>query len=303
MQNFSALFFAALLFLTGCSRPEQPLQHTIPKSCTIYDMRQAACIDEAELLRRLSPFRVVFAGDHHAEPAMHAVLAALIEKLGKSGRNVLLANEWFTPGDDALLSQYVSGAFDGNFTDAVGWKKKAGYPFASYAPVYAAVKDTGGRLYGVNMEKDFQKALSENNLTNAAGEERRFYASLDLNLSAHRKMFAPFFSRCHARQTGEDDEACLERMYRVQVAWDSYMAQQSAALAAAQLHTPKDLLIVFAGAMHLAYGIGINARFARRSREPFVTILPVPEGTANADVGEADYLLFYPAKPAEEGDE
>ena len=61
------------------------------------------------------------------------------------------------------------------------------------------------------------------------------------------------------------DELCKERMYRVQVAWDTYMATQSAQIAKRYLKTKKDKLIVFAGAMHMEHGLGIPLRFARLS--------------------------------------
>ena len=123
--------------------------------------------------------------------------------------------------------------------------------------------------------------------------EKDFYDSLDLNMAAHRQMLAPFFGHCHSLHKGEDATACKERMYRVQVAWDSYMAKESVTLANRVLHHSSDLLMVFAGSMHFSHGLGINARFARLSREPFVTIAPVPVGTDKVDVGEADFLLFY----------
>lgn len=264
-------------------------------------MRQAGCITREALVQRLDRYRVIFLGDHHLSDSLHREQAALLDALGQGGRHVLLANEWFTPQDNALLAHYADGTYEGNFTAEIGWEKKAGYPFSSYAPLYESVRKNEGRLLGVNMDKAFQKALSENNLTAFTEEQRTFYEGLDMNLTAHRTLLAPFFSRCHAKKPGEDEAACLERMYRVQVAWDSFMGAQSARIAAARLKSPDDVLVVFAGAMHLAYGVGINARFARLSDEPFITILPVPEGTPSADIGEADFLLFYPDADTEGG--
>jgi len=302
MQYFSVLFPAVVLtFFLGCSRPDAPLQHSLPQPCRLYDMKQAACISDASLVSRLAPYQVLFVGDHHASTAMHARFAELLTTLAGEERHLLLANEWFVPEDDALLARYAGGGFEGNFTEAVGWSAKAGYPFASYEPIYGSIRNAKGKLYGINMTKAFQKAVSDNNLTAMNDAQRTFFEQLDLNLSAHRSMLAPFFAHCHAKQTGEDAQQCRERMYRVQVAWDSYMGEQSARLAATALQTPYDLLVVFAGAFHMAYGLGVNARFARRSDRPYVTILPVPEGTAAADVGEADYLLFYtPEAPSKE---
>lgn len=225
---------------------------------------------------------------------MHTKLAELLQLLARSGRHPLLANEWFTPEDDPLLEQYSSGTYEGNFTQAVHWEKKAGYPFASYAPIYESIRQVDGGLFGINMDKRFQHAISRGDENNMSASQKNFVNSLDMNLSAHRSLLSPFFAHCHARLKHENEADCRMRMYRAQVAWDSFMAQNSAALAQHELKDKDDLLLVFAGAMHLAYGLGINARFARSSPEPFVTILPVPEGTRSADVGKADFLLFYP---------
>lgn len=292
MHNFT-LLFSLLFLLASCAAPDVPPRHTLPHACQVYDLGQAACIDEASMVRRLTPYRVVFVGDHHASEAMHASFAGLLSALGESGRHVILANEWFTPEDDPLLARYAQETYEGNFTREINWSVKAGYPFASYEPIYDSVRRHGGELAGINMSKGMQKALSEHNLSSLSATQRLFYDRLDMNLTAHRDLLAPFFAHCHAPRDGETEAECTERMYRVQVAWDTYMAEQSAELFRTRLQNGDDLLVVFAGAMHLAYGTGINARFARRVEEPFVTILPVPEGTETADVGEADYLLFY----------
>lgn len=283
-----------IVIFAGCSRPEPVLEHRLPEPCTIFDMRQASCIDETELAARLLPYRIVFIGDHHTQRALHRNLAALLTRLSQGGRRLSLANEWFTPTDEALLQHYARNGFDGNFTKAIGWKEKAGYPFDSYAPIYDAVRESGGSFYGINMTREERGYISDANRTALDPQMQRFYDGLDLNLSAHKQWLAPFFAHCHKAKPSESDVECSERMYRVQVAWDSYMAAETDRLARRVLTTPEDLLVVFTGAMHLGYGLGINARFARLNREPFVTILPVPEGTKTADVGEADFLLFYP---------
>jgi uncharacterized iron-regulated protein len=287
------IFLSLLLFLAGCVEREPTLRHPLPASCAVYDMKQAKCIDERELVKRLAPCRVVFIGDHHGRSDLHQRIAGLISQLHRSGRRISLANEWFTPEDDAILRRYAKGSLRGDFPQEIGWKKKAGYPFDSYAAIYDTVRKASGGLYGINLSRKSRKAISDTNRSVMTAEERVFYDSLDLNMAAHRQMLSSFFAHCHGKHQGEDAASCQERMYRVQVAWDSYMARETAALAHKVLHRPDDLLLVFAGSMHLSHGLGINARFARLSREPFVTILPAASGTKSVDVGEADYLLFY----------
>ncbi len=293
MKSIISLLTILMILLTGCTEPNVPLEHHLPSSCTIYDMKQARCIDDRELVKRLAPYRVVFVGDHHAQMDLHQKLAKIITSLDKDGRHVSLANEWFTPEDDSLLKQYAKGSFNGDFTQAVGWKKKAGCAFESYDLMYNAVRKAHGGLYGINLTRESRKHISNADSSVMTKKEKSFYDSLDLNVTAHRQMLSPFFAHCHSLRKGEDAASCRERMYRVQVAWDSYMAKESAALVNRVQYRRSDLLMVFAGAMHFSHGLGINTRFARLSREPFVTIKPVPIGTDAADVGEADFLLFY----------
>jgi len=293
MKSIISLLTILLLLLTGCTEPNVPLEHQLPSSCTIYDMKQARCIDDRELVKRLAPYRVVFIGDHHAQTDLHQKLAKFITGLDRAGRHVSLANEWFTPEDNSLLEQYANGSFKGDFLKAIEWKKKAGCTFDSYDLMYNAIRKAHGGLYGLNMSRESRKRISNANHSVMTKEEKDFYNSLDLNVTAHRQMLVPFFSHCHSLRKGEDAASCSERMYRVQVAWDSYMAKEAESLAKRLQHHRRDLLMVFAGSMHFSYGLGINARFARLSREPFVTIKPVPTGTDTADVGEADFLLFY----------
>lgn len=281
------------MLLTGCTKPEIPLEHRLPSSCTVYDMKQARCIDDRELVKRLASYRVVFVGDHHAQTDLHQKLAKLITGFDRAGRHVSLANEWFTPEDNALLKHYAKGSFKGDFPQAVEWENKAGYAFDSYDLMYSAIRKAHGGLYGINLSRAFRKHISDANRLVMTKEEKSFYDSLDLNVAAHRQMLAPFFTHCHSPHKSEDAASCSERMYRVQVAWDSYMAKESAVLVNKAGHRHNNLLMVFAGSMHFSYGLGINTRFARLSHVPFVTIQPLPIGTDSAKVGEADYLLFY----------
>ena len=293
MKSIISLLTILVLLLTGCTEPNVPLKHQLPSSCTIYDMKQARCIDDRELVKRLAPYRVVFVGDQHAQTDLHQKLAKFIMGLDRAGRHISLANEWFTPEDNSLLKQYAKGSFKGDFSQELEWKKKVGYAFDSYDLMYNAIRNAHGGLYGINLSRESRKRISNANCSVMSKEEKNFYDSLDLNITPHRQMLSPFFAHCHSQHKGENATCWSASVRRVQVAWDSYMAKESAALLNRAHHRRSDLLMVFAGSMHFSYGLGTNARFARLSREPFVTIKPIPIGTDTADVGEADFLLFY----------
>ncbi len=255
-------------------------------------MKQAKCIDKETFIKRLEPYRVVFFGDHHNKKDLHKRFSKIIEDLANNERDISLANEWFIPQDNDALYRYITTSRTIDLTQETSWRGSHGRDFSSYKPVYETVKKYNGKLYGINISEVFRKKISRGNKNLFSVEQKNFFNSLDLDLYPHKMMLEPFFSHCHTNST-QSSETCKERMYRVQVAWDTYMAQQSAALAAKSLHKKNDLLIVFAGAMHMMYGLGINARFARLSNEPFVTILPAKQNISQAEVGVADFLIFY----------
>lgn len=289
------LLWAVLLLLAGCgTTTPSVLVHKVPVQCAYYSLLSAECITETEYIERIIPYKVIFIGDYHDSAKAHKVVLDTINGLSSKGFKVALANEWFSPQENRLLAAYAAGELDSNSSEALGWKKRVGYDFNLSEPIYKAVIREGGRLYGINMDKKFKKLISDANVSGMRPREKAFYKALDLNVSAHRQMLAPFFGHCHKTRSGETPQQCMERMYRVQVAWDTMMGEESAKLAS-QLNDD-ERLIVFVGAMHLESKLGVNLRFARKSRLPFLTVLPYPkEGMKKAEVaqGSADIVYLY----------
>lgn len=290
-----SILVITLFLFSGCGKRPAPLTHYSDCSAGgVYAMNRAQCIDDTALLEMLEPYPVIFVGDHHKSEEVHAFVASLIKGLNSRGYRVHLANEWFSPADNAVLDTYASGEIDdGNFTQKVGWKKKAGYDFDLFAPIYHAVRETGGKLYGINLDKAARKKISDANVTGMDEAERGFYRSLDLNVSAHQQLMRPFMDHCSHAKNGQ---TCAERMYRVQVAWDTKMGEESAKLAKEVLAVPQEKLVVFIGAMHLSSRLGVNMRFARRCYLPQVTILPAAQNSGGYPHAAAEFLyLLNPA--------
>jgi len=283
--------------MTACSsKTAVPVTFKIPTSCTYYSLQSAECLDEEQFIERVEPYKVIFVGDHHHSLNAHRVVIALINGLSKHGYKVDLANEWFSPQDNGLLEQYVQGKLDSNSSKALGWKKRVGYDFNLSEPVFNAVMKEKGTLYGINMDKAFRKKISDYNLTGMTNKEKEFTTMLDLNVSAHKQLLAPFFSHCHKSRKDEDAEQCMNRMYRVQVAWDTMMGDESAKIAENLKEDEK--LIVFVGAMHLESKLGVNLRFARENNIPTLTVLPFPkdshrEKQIDVSLGSSDIVYLY----------
>lgn len=294
-MRYFILSVLSVLFI-GCSskHPDPPLVHEIKCSKGIYSLKSAQCLDKDSFISKLEPYDVIFIGDHHNSKKVHEFIADTIYGLSKRGYRIHLANEWFTPKDDPLLDKYASKKIDDDtFVKKIEWNKKGKLSFDIFSPIYHAIIETDGKLYGINLSKKERELISEAKTDEMSKEELSFYKGLDLNVSAHKILYKGFFSHCHKAKKGESDKECIERMYRVQVAWDSKMAKESLILSKNVLKSSKDKLIVFAGAAHIAYGLGINMRFARESDLPFTTIVPLSDDDKSIEHAIADFVYIY----------
>ena len=285
-MGLNYFWLIALLLFFGCAKPKASFSHklTCNNQQSYYSLLSSECLSENDFIDSITPYRVIFIGDEHGEKDLHVKIASLLESLHKRGYNVHVANEWFRVRDNATLKAFKAG--DINTTvlqNDTNFSKRIGYDFDSYGKIYA----TDVSLYGINMDKSMQKAISSDAIS-----MKNYIAHLDMNVSVHQEIVEPFMHHC---KVSSDESTCKKRMYRVQVAWDSYMASSSNELAKKVLTTSKDKLIIFAGSMHLAYHSGINLRFARLNHTPQITLLPIEQGSKKIDVGYSDFVLFYKA--------
>ncbi len=288
------IFFTLFLIFNACTSMPKPPLHKLTCKENIYDLKAERCMDIEGLVHKLSPYPVLFIGDHHDAPQLHQEIAHFIALLANEGYRIHFASEWFAPEENALLARFVRGDINASqLQHDINWSRRVGYAYESYAPIYEAVTASGGALYGLNLSRNERKLISEDNRTAMSMGQLAFYEGLDLNVSAHKMQMAPFLKHCHSAKKGEERDACAKRMYRVQVAWDSKMACEAANLEYKLLKTPRDKLIVFAGAYHLQNHLGINMRFSRLSDALHVTLLPEPDKNASIPLGYSDYLLYY----------
>lgn len=298
MLKSSIAFIATIFLLTGCTKSNliTPLTHDIEKEEGIYSIKQAQNINMQELSKQLEHYPVIFVGDHHNTEATHKFFEKLLTQLSKDGYNLNLANEWFTPEHNELLKMYTDNKLDGiRLKERRHWDKFTSYNWEYVEPLYEAVKKNTGKLYGMNISKEDRANISLQKFDKMSKKEKDFYDSLDLDVSAHKQLVMPFLMHCKYMPQ-KTEENCEERMYRVQVTWDTYMAQNAAAIAKDVIKTPKDKLIVFAGAMHVEQNLGIPLRFSRLSNLPFVTISNEKiqeEKKLKLNTNKSDFIYIY----------
>jgi len=298
MKKILIYILTSLLLSTACTTTKQPLQfHVKSEKNSIYMLKQGKSISTKELSAAVEKYPVIFVGDNHGSLKTHEFMDKLLQSLITKGYRIHLANEWFSPNHNKMLQRYTDGKITiQQLKYQRDWTKFTTLPWGLSSMLYERVRKSGGRLYGINLTRKERKKISSKLLSVMSNDERRFYDSIDTNVSAHKSLIEPFFENCHKIMPARGDESCQDRMYRVQVAWDSYMAKESAMLARRVLRSKKDKLIVFAGDMHMKYQLGIPLRFSRLSNQPFFTIVnhsTSKKETIGLDVGLADAVFIY----------
>lgn len=271
MKNYILFLTIALLF-SACSSKKDFDFEGFEKKEQIYSTKKAKSVDIKEAVSQLEPYSVIFVGDHHNTKKTHEFFNEVLKELIFRGYTLHLANEWFTPKENQMLEDYTLNKFDSEeLKKKKNWDKFTKFDWKLSSMLYETVKKSDGRLYGINIPKDFRKKISLKQIDKMNEEEKKFYDDLDLNVNAHKKLVEPYLKHCE-KIPSKSKENCVSRMYRVQTSWDSYMANEAYKLSKDVLKTSKDKLIVFAGSFHINYDLGIPLRFARLSNRPFSTI-------------------------------
>ena len=269
MKNYILLICVALLF-GACSSKQDLDFEGFEKKDQIYSTKKAKNVSIKEAVSQIEPYQVIFVGDHHNTKKTHEFFNNILKELIDKGYKIHLANEWFYPTHNSMLKEYTDAKFDSEeLKKKREWDKFTKFDWNLSKMLYETVKNSNGELYGINIPREFRKSISKKDTDKMSKEELEFFNSLDLDVKAHQKLVSPYLAHC---EKAPNSKACIQRMYRVQVSWDSYMAEQTYKLLKEVLKTPKDKLIVFAGAFHIDYDLGIPLRFARLSNIPYATV-------------------------------
>ncbi len=260
---------------------------------SLFSLKKGKSISLDALVIETEKYPVIFVGDHHNTEETHKFFNSYLQELAKKGYKIHLANEWFTPEHNKLLKRYTDGKISSEeLKEKRGWDKFTSMRWDLVASLYKTVKDSSGRLYGVNISKESRKKISLQQINLMNKDEKKFYDELDTHVSAHKNLIMPYFNHCN-KMPNKSHEPCKERMYRVQVSWDTFMAKQSLKIAKNEMKTNKDKLIVFAGALHMEYGLGIPLRFSRENNLPSYIISNHKRSSDAIDVQKADAVFIY----------
>lgn len=288
---------SAFLFFSGCSSKPQEIYYDLDsskqKDSSFYDLKSASYKNMDIMLDKLVEYKIVFMGDHHNQDDLHQKMADIIRGLKKRKKKIILASEWFTPKDSLLLQSFIQNKIDEKtFLKKIKWKKSIGFKYATFRPIVKSLQSVNGNLVGINLSKKEQKQISKRDTKAMSQNVQTFYHKLDITLDAHKNYLKPYLNHCYEYDKGKED--CLQRMYRVQVAWDTKMAQEVFKLEKKLLDN--EILLVLVGSMHLSKGLGINLRFSRLSNRPFFNLSPLDSKVNSVSLSESDAVLLYNCK-------
>lgn len=223
-----------------------------------------------QLVSSISDYPIIFVGDHHDTIETHKFFKLFLDELIAKNYTIHLANEWFTPKHNHLLKLYTEDIINSEELKKKRlWHKEISTRWKLAEMIYETVKKSSGKLYGISMPKEMREKISLKSFEKMSPKEKSFYHSLDFNNSSHKSFVMPLFSTCCKNKPQKKIQSCKISMYRVQVAWDTYMAQESAKLASKVLKIEQNKLIIFAGTVHVKRDLGIPLRFKKINQDKF----------------------------------
>lgn len=264
----------ALLLLglvSGCALV-QPAPPTPPPVGSIIDSRSQAVLTGDQLKARLQQAQVVVVGEHHTHPGHHQVQLDVLKAMSKGPDQVVVVVEWLDHTAQAHCDRLSAGDISvEEFARLVDWKNKWGYGLKLYAPILEFVRANKLPLVAANAPLKVVRSVARQGLDSLTPQQRAQLApALDLDEGPYRTRLLAM-----AKAHGVGEQAAQHDFAVAQIARDETMAHH---LAERMIPWPqsKRRAVLFAGGGHLAHGLGLMPRIARRlPGVRILTVLPV----------------------------
>ncbi len=208
-------------------------------------------------------------GESHAHREHHAIQARVIAALRARdpSRPLLIGMEMFQPHQQPHLDDFVAGRIDERELLArTRWYDAWGFDFRYYREILRLARRERLPLVALNAPQAIVRKVGRHGLAALSPAERgQLPRELVLDVAEHRALFRALLgipsSPRHGARKDDPHRSALETMLQAQVVWDETMAERALAALSA---TPRARMVLLAGSGHLAYGLGINLRLARR---------------------------------------
>ncbi len=225
-------------------------------------------IASAQLLNDLSTKRVIFVGESHDQIEHHRIQVRMIHDLVAKGKDVVIGMEMFERSQQPTLDRWSQGLLtEEAFLKEVRWDTTWGVDYGLYKDILDEAKNRHLKVLGLNVPRDWVRAVAENGMQGLSPEDRKLLPEMDVKNRQHRAYIVSIF-RGHEKGSARD----FENFYEAQCLWDEGMAESLSEF----LKSPKaegKTVLVFAGSGHVVFGFGIPNRLYRRTSIPYQNIV------------------------------
>lgn len=255
----------------------------------IVDLGAGKTASLADIVKAARGKKFVFLGENHATLDHQRMEAAVIEALVKDGRKVAVGLEMYQRPKQEWLDQWSRGLLQStDFQAKSDWAGQWGYPYYYYSPVFEAVKKNKLPLVGLNVPRDWVRAVGRGGFAALPDDAKsQLPEDLGVNNPEHRQIFEALIGG----HPGSSE--AMNNMYSAQVLWDEGMGDTALKFVSSQAPDPKQVFVVIAGSGHVLYKQGINFRIASRSGMEGVTLVMLqsdePE-TVSKGIGDFAYM-------------
>jgi len=275
----------SLMVCVGCAgavRPEAQTAESIVRSqsapLALVDAKTGKSMDAEAFLAALRTKRVVYVGERHDEPLDHGVQYAILKQLHRYEPSLAIGMEMFQVPFQEPLTKWSAGLIDETvLRRETEYDERWGFDFGMYRPILEYARSRGIEVIALNAPRELSYAVAKDGLSSLSPEQASALPELDLADEQHRALFDTEFDiGDHAA------EDAIDQYYAAQVLWDETMGSRVAQALARPAGPQK--MIVFAGRVHVKYGLGIPDRAAKRGARPYAVVLPVTEAELEAEL-------------------
>lgn len=281
----SGFSLCLVLALGGCQASLPPLPawqgsegRTHAELGHIIDLASGQAISPEKLVQRLAGAPRVLVGEKHDNPDHHALQLWLLRALQGQRVQGSLLLEMLQPEQQPLVDKVQGQPLPADLPKALAWQE--GWDWQLYGPIVREALQQRVPLLAANL---------------SPGEMRQAYrqpASLTGERSNAPAVKAALLEQVRAGHCGMLPESQLPAMLAVQQQRDRRMAERL-------LSAPQPALL-FAGAYHVRKDLGIPLHLADLGASGESKVLLLAEVGEQVEPGEADYVWYTAATPAQD---
>ena len=275
-QPVALLVLLSFVLLLGCAAPAPPPAPSLtgPASSEFYqgeivDTTTGRPVSFDEVVQQALLHDVLYLGEEHHNRSHVETAVRLLDRLAAAGRRPVLAMEMFGWDGQAVLQDYLAGAFANrqSFLDAVRWQANWGGPFEDYEPLVEWAKRHQSTLQALNPPKTLVRLVARQGLEHALRDgEMVQWAMRDEDIvddPPYRERILLQLRACHDGGTDEQ----FRTMYEASMFRDEGMAKTIAELVRRNrtaLQPASGPILSYTGGGHVQYNLPLSKRVARR---------------------------------------